>query len=384
MKFHRTFVFLLVSLITVALAGPVLAQDGGEKQGTSTVILQFEKMDVPQEVMDAFYLSLNEQINQQSTMHVVQGGEVTIEELVLTVGCDSQDPSCLASLSDFVDAERMVFGSIQRSEDIYLFSLKMFDFAEQRVVNKISEQTVEGDVGTVKNVIPAIIENFLHGDVGRVEVKVDGGSEPRVYFDGEKMGPAPTILKNLPLGQHVVSVKTSDGEEKKRTVVLRKDQPSRVAFSFGKDPMAGQGGNKGGNQGGDTRAGGPSIVPGLAVTGVGVAGVVFGLVSNLQVNKLNQEAENALSQSDAGETYVRGGELSSSEGNPDEHVSMTKSAGVRAAIGYSVGAVGLGVGGYLLFRALSSNPEGPAAQTAKSLRVAPNKNGVNVGFSVDF
>ena len=376
----RSYVIGLLTLGVVLLTGlPVFGQEGGEQanKGTSTVILKFETMNVSQGLMDDFYVSLNEQLNAQEEMHVVSGGEVTIEELILTVGCDKPDPSCLSGLSDFVDAERMVFGSVQRSEDVYLFSVKMFDFAEERFVRKVEEQTLQGDEAAVKAAIPSIVEGFLHGDVGTLKVSAKGAGEGRVFFDGQKMGLAPTTLENLPLGQHAVTIKTADGEEKTEFVVLRKGETAEVAFDFG-------GGSTGPVASGS--AGEKPPIAGFAAAGAGLVGVAVGIVGQAQNSKYSKQADNLLCGSgDATICSPPGESLSPDEmgARAAEVDQKLSSSATMSVVGYSAGAVGLGVGGYLLFRHYASNPEGkqPAAEV---IRVSPKKGGVQVGVSLDF
>lgn len=368
-------VFVVLGILGI-FAGPAFGEEAGEKakKGTSTVILKFETMNVPQNMMDSFYVDLNEEVNQHSDMHVVSGGEVTIKELVLTVGCDQSDPECLAGLSEYVDAERMVFGSVKRSDDVYLFSVKLFDFAEERFVRQVSEQTVEGDEATVKEAIPAVVENFLYGDVGKLEVDVNGGRDARVYFDGRKMGPAPTTLENLPLGQHAVTVKTPDGVEKTKFVMLRKGRTSKLNFDIGK-------GVKPPPTGGSSD--GPPIL-GYTIGGVGLAGIAVGIIGSVNYTSAKQTA----SDIKCGDSICDppGKSLSPSQRAKlaSETDKKVKSSAIMSIIGYSVGGVGLGVGGYFLYRHFATSPEGPGARAARAIRVTPRRGGLQLGVSIDF
>ena len=383
MKQRKLAIAVAIVGLILLVASPLFAQEDGKKgkkakKGTSTVLLKFETMDVSQDIMDAFYVALNDGVNGHEDMHVVSGGEVTINELILTVGCDKPDPKCLSGLSDYVDAERMVFGSIQRSDDVYLFTAKLFDFAEERFMREVSEQTVEGDKATVKQAIPAMVEGFLYGDVGTLKVSAAKAGGARVFFDGEKMGPAPTTLKNLPLGQHAVTLKTSDGKEETKFVMLRKGSTANVDFQI-----------KGaGSSGGMAKSDKGSPVLGYVATALGLAGLGVGIAGSTQYTKNMGLAEEMQDCSlDNTICSPSGVNLTPSEtGERAETINQRiKTGATMSYVGYSVAGVGLGVGGYLLYRHFSSTPEGSSQQQlSEVLRVTPRANGASVGLSVDF
>lgn len=347
--------------------------DDGEK-GTPTVILKFETMQVSQKIMDAFYLSLNEKINEHSDMRVVPGGEVTIEELSVTVGCNQLNPECLSGLSEYVDAQRMVFGSVERSDDVYLFTIKLFDFAEERFVRQLAERTVEGEPSVVKRAIPAVVESFLYGDVGTLEVAVSNAKAPRVYFDGEKMGPAPTTLQNRPLGQHAVTVKTADGKERTKFVMLRKDEPSTVDFKFeGGGALAGGGG------------GGGLPVAAISSLGIGLVGMTVGTVGGVRWLKFKSDLE---PYQGCGDALCVPSDQTAEETSAAFRETQTKykQSALLANIGWGLGAVGVGVGSYLLVRKYVGGGSGTESEPTalETVRVQPRRGGVSVGFSTSF
>ncbi len=379
MDIQRPIVAALVWTFVCGVASSALAQSDSaaseDKQGTSTVVLQFETSNVSQEIMDAFYLTLNEMIDADPEMHVVSGGEVTIEELSVTVGCDHSEPECLESFQNYVSADRMLFGTVQRSDDVHLFTLKLFDFGEGEFVHTLAERTVEGDRSTVEQAIPAVVESFLHGDVGSLEVTAQNADQARVYFDGEEMGTAPVQLDGLPLGQHAVTVETADGAEKTELVILRNDETETLGFEFDApqpDPAA------------ETRQ--PPVL-GYSVAGAGLAGLVVGIVGSAQNAKFRNQASELRCAGGARTCSPSGEELTSEEvaRRAEETDRKVTSSATMSAVGYSVAAAGLGVGGYLLYRHYSgaSGPEQQPA-VAETLRIAPSPEGVSVGLSLDF
>jgi hypothetical protein len=352
------------------------------QEGASVVILKFEQMDASAEIVRVLEASLAERIESHDDMYVKKGGEVTIGDLALTAGCDVSSIDCMKSLRDFVDADRVVFGSVQQSDNVYLFSMKMFDFAEGRYVAEMTDQTVEGDVSKVKKVIPALVDNFIYGDVGELVVEVTGADSPDLIFDGEKVGLAPTRLENLPLGEHVVTVKTAEGQEDTRTVVLRADEPVTVSFVFETetpvttpDPKTDKSGD------------GPSAVPGWVSIGVGVAGLAVGGFGSFQVVQLENEFDDKVSpQIDPSTEAVRAdADPASVEADADDIAQRAKTAEMMQWIGYGVGAVGLGVGTFFLIRAAGGGESNPSAQANRvEFGVAPTRGGLAASLQLRF
>lgn len=394
MTFYRSAASAAAFALLVTVALPVAAQSDAEgekeaKSGTSTVVLQFKTREVSDEVMDVFYSAVNDGINNFEGTHVVSGGEVTIDELIVTVGCDSPDPDCLAGLNQYVDANRMVFGSVQRSDDVYLFSLKMFDFAEERFVTQVEETTVEGDVSTVKEAIPAVVDRFLYGDIGTAKVDVQGADGANVLFDGQKMGPAPTTLENLPLGQHAVTVET-ESEEETKMVLLERGEEVEVQFDFGEaEPAATAEGPTEGEtttSGGGEKSGSPVL--GFAVTGAGVAAAIVGVVGQVQASSASSELQGIVCGSGEGrylcpdESYDDAAALTD---RVDRLDSQVRTGNALMVAGYSVGVAAMGVGSFLLINHYASGAERePAGSTAKRLRIQPRRGGLELGISLDF
>jgi len=365
---------------------PATAQDSGagDSGGVGTVILNFEKRKVSGDVMETFYESLESTVDASDEMKTVPGGEVTIQEMIVTAGCQEPNAECLSGLGDYVEGQRMIFGSIKRSGEAYLFTFRMFDFAEKKFVRRATEQTVEGDPATVKEAIPGVVEGFIHGDVGTVRVSARGvDGEAKVYFDGERVGTAPTRLEDMPLGQHAITVETASGAEKTKLVILRKDGEASVAFDFVEGVPVGA-------RGTDTGSG-SSPVLGYTAAGVGIAGLVVGIVG--QIENADAVDESEALRCNGGDTICNppgaqqrtAGELAALAEDRDSRVTNTA---VISTVGYSVGLIGLGTGGYLLYRHFSGSSNGgestSKAASVDSVQLRPGPDGVQMGVSLSF
>ncbi len=371
---HRLYAVAVLVLLTLP-ALPAFAQDGkqGDKAGASVVILKFETFNAEQAVMDDFYVAMHDAIEGHPEMRVAPGGDVTINDLILTLGCESANTECLKGLSDFVDGDRIVYGSVQHSEDVYLFSLKMFDFAKGEFIREVSDETIEGDADQVKQGVRPVIAGFLYGDVGKLDVAVNGASDAEIFFDGEKLGVAPTTLDGLPLGEHAVSVRTSDGQKKSKKVMLHRGKMSKVQFNFD------------GASGSEVEE--PAVassknyaVPGWAAVGVGTVGLIAGTIGTVQLGSYDSEAESMI----CGDALCP----SASTDRANKLQSDMDSAFTMSVVGYSVAAVGLAAGGYLLYEAYAgsgaeSAPEQPEAdETDIEPSVSVGADSASVGVRI--
>jgi hypothetical protein len=379
------FVATLAALI--CFASPAAAQEGA-----SVVILKFELLDVPESTRAAFDSALTDAINAAPDMYVKTAGEVNMKDLLLAVGCESPSADCLGGLAEFVDGDRIVFGSVQRSEDVTLFTVRMFDFAESRFIRETVDQTVQGDEAKVKEAIPAIVEGFVYGDTGVLTVNVAGADNAEIFVDGEKVGVAPMTLENLALGERAVSVKTRDGEEQTEKIILRNGQAETVEFAFGSGDMA--------DNGGGEEASGASTVPGWVSIGIGLAGAGLGVYGMLQESSVESDLEARCADGNSFGNVCSGDNAAlGSSAEAAEIQGLIDDGGTARTLqlaGFSVAAVGLVVGGILLYTAYSS--DGGETDTAAAANddsddpavsnvtfgIAPTPDGLSAGFGFSF
>ncbi|MBA2663010.1 MAG: hypothetical protein H0U74_12000 [Bradymonadaceae bacterium] len=328
-------------------------------KSSSVVVLKFSASGVAQEVMDLFYLELHEHIRAHERMHVAAGGEVTINDLMLMAGCESPSPECLVGLSDFVEGDRIVFGSVQKQGDVHSFDAQMFDFAEGGFVREIVDFKLRGDSRQIQYEIPAVVEALLYGDAGKLRVNITGSGTPRIFVNGMEKGRAPLVIEDLPLGEVVVVARGDDGSEQTETVALRRIQTAEVGFAFEDAVAAPPAVNKANAY----------LIPAVIVTGVGVAGMVVGVLGHTQLSSLEEEASLFVN----GRSAIDGTEVT----RADDLQSSMNSAHTMRIVGYSIGAAGLVAGGVLLVKAFSSGDSGDRAPQANATPVDASKSRIS-------
>ncbi|MEZ4460367.1 MAG: hypothetical protein R3E66_11705 [bacterium] len=343
-----------------------------QKSGASVVILKFDRFNVPDDIMATFDKELSRAVEENDETYVKPGGELTIQDLALTAGCESPTVDCLSGLRDLVDADQIIFGSVQRSDDVFLFTIRNFDFGEGDFIREVNDQTVKGTNDEVREAIPAIVENFIFGPVGKLEVTLSGVKSAELFINGEKMGVAPTTLENLPLGEHVVMVRSDDGKEESQTVILRHNAMETLSFDLDSASPVSDSGER------------MSPAIGWAVVGVGLAAIGFGVYETLEVGRVDDDFD-ALCAREGNVCEGSNAALkdAATAAEADDLKSQGSTAKTLQLVGFSVGGAAALVGGYLLYKAYSGADEEAAASNMR-FGVSPTADGAAASFQANF
>jgi len=366
----QRIVLVLISLATLFISNTAFAQDDTAR----VVVLKFETFDVSEPVMKTFYSALEESIDEHPTKVVAEGGEVTINEMMVTIGCESPSPECLAQLADFIEGDQILFGSVQRSENIHLFTIRIFDLRTGEFESEVEDQTVEGDEATVSQAIPALIDSLLYGDVGKLNVNINGADDAEVYFDGKLVGKAPAQLTDLPLGEHAVSLRTPDGREETKKVILKRGEPSTLVFNFEevKDP-------------GSAKPPNFMRVGGFASVGVGVLSVALGVQQRVKRNNIDEQAQN---ESVLADDRITEDEQEQAQVLYDRYDPMMQTAHRNYLLGVGIGAALIGTGAALIVLSKGSDTPPAEAKTKKlkniGIGIAPSRAGAAAGLTFEF
>ncbi|RAL23650.1 hypothetical protein DL240_05685 [Lujinxingia litoralis] len=327
------------------------------------VVLRFAERDVDQAVMDQFYTELQTQLEDTGEMTLAPGGEVTIDDLIMMGGCSAPDEACLSGMQDFVAGQRLVYGSVQRAEDVHMFSLYLFDFETGTFLHRVEEQTLKGDDAWIQAGIPAVIEHLLYGRSAQVEVQVEGSATAALSINGRPAGQGSTTLRELPPGEAVIVASLAGGEEFSERVILRRGENPALRFVFapalGSDaePVASRG----------------SLLPGVGVAALGVAGLVVGVLGQTQLSALESDAEQLVNGRNAlaAEEVSRASEL---------QAQMDRAHTLRV-VGFSAGGVALAAGGFLIVRTLGGDTN---ESQGMSWDVDIRKDRVGASLRLDF
>ncbi len=350
-----TFATVLFGMLSTAAA---------DQQGV--VIVDFETFDVDEALLERFYDHVEAVLDDHDQLSKQEIGQVTMDELMLMAGCDAPHEECLTAVGDLVDGDQLLFGSIERSEDVHMFTMSLFDFQSGEFEREISDQTLQGDADWLADGMPAVVEHLLYGATATVDVQIDGASDAEVQVNGESAGTGSVTVEDVAPGEVSVVATAGDDEQQERFIV-RHDEEKTVEFSFEEviadidDPDAA-----------------PSLVPGLAVGGAGVAATVLGFVGQAQLAGADARADSLIDGRGAVDADQHS-ELQEIEGE------LTRANTMRW-IGFSAGAIGLAGGGFLLYQAFTHDADADSIASERDLRidVGASDEGVSAGFRLSF
>ncbi len=371
----RRLLPLLLTALAVSFGFSATAAADEEADAEQrVVIVDFEMVNVDDEVMDQFYGRLRNVLADLEGMRIASGGNVSMSDLLLMVGCDEPTSDCLSMAADFVDGDLLLYGSVQRSDDVHMFSISLFDFAGAEIVKEVSDRTLRGDDQWLAEGIPAVIEHFAFGETASLQVNVSGADDAEVKVNGQVVGAGTTHVEGLAPGEAVVAVTGPDGAEHQERIILRHDHESEVNFSV--DPSVADIDRPDGDMS-------PMLIPGLAASGLGVVGLVIGLVGQSQLSGAESEANTLVS----GRSAIEADQLSRAQQLQND---MNTANTMRIA-GFSAGGLSLIAGGALLYMAFSGDSSQGASDdlAGSSLRLvdvdlSANADGVGAGLRFRF
>ena len=317
----------LVLLICLSFSANLFAE--------SVAVLLTDGEGVEKEKFDE---ELLKQLQEHPDFEMKERREIGIADLILGAGCSTPDEECMAQLADIVEADRLVFAKVNNDEKIA--SVRIYDFSDNAFVAEMNKVKFD-DTDDIR----LKIQDLLYGKIGQIFVDVSGSSA-EVFLDGGSVGMAPATLKKLSLGKHTILVRSSDGVEKTKKVILQPGEPAQL--SFGLEPVD---------------SGEPSkivkLLPGIGVLALGVGGIVFGAIQSSEIQGRQDRLDEVLKDEIFNDNVISEEEK---DRLPPDFTAVHKendasSAGTLQWVGYGVGIVGIGLGSYLLYSALGESAE---------------------------
>lgn len=362
---------LTVGAVSLGFFGSVSSAHAADTD--HVVIVDFDVTNVDEATVEELYSHLRRIVSDGDSMEVTETGGVSMDDMLLMAGCDASDPACLAMLGDFIDGDRLLFGSMEQQGEELKISMVLFNFETGEIAREITDQSLSVDAEWFSDGLEAVVYHFMHGKTASLTVSLPDDPEARVRVNGEAVGTGTTTVDEVAPGEVVVMVMASDGTEKTQRLLVRHNESAEIELSF--DPSVAE------VDAPATGDPGPSVVPGLAASGVGVASLIFGFVAQSQLSSARSEANTMASE------HPNGFERDEQATRANELQSDMNRAHTMRYIGWSGGAIGLGAGSFLIFRALTAGPsadDGGLSQRSLDLDVGASSDGINAGIRFGF
>lgn len=153
-----------LALPTTAVAAPVVLGLEGEEDKTADVVTGALRKE----------LSSRGEMGEQ---------EMSLLELKLTMGCEGNDPACIAEGGSTLGVDEMIYGSIDAKGDGYVIKLERLAVGDQKVVGSTSLEVTPADIGagklekTAKKLIDGVYGIAPEPDPAVPVAPVAGGGE---------------------------------------------------------------------------------------------------------------------------------------------------------------------------------------------------------------
>jgi len=233
----------------VALACAALSPALASAQTTVTVLgLQSAAADedVARQMTDALRQAAESATARGGLLHT--GRENDLGQLMIAFGCDEPDDACLAQISEGMNSQRLIFGSVERrggrQGSGYAVTLAFFDRDAGRVLRSLQE-VVPDSATSLQGLIPLASRYYtaLTGGVVRGELAIRCAvSGATVEVNGRAVGTTgdePIVLRDLEPGEAAVSVRRDGYEPFEQRVEIEPGQMAELDVQL--EPAAEEG-----------------------------------------------------------------------------------------------------------------------------------------------
>ena len=365
---------------------PAAAAQGSPKQSGRVKLLKLDRQGADDKVVTLTETTLESALKSMPGMQWTPRGQVGLNELYITIGCSDLGIVCRKRLQAVLKTDILVFGSVLSSGKLHTLRYAAVDLRTGAYAFKTVGLDVKGQGPELDWKVPAAIDGHLFGDVGSMQVTLEGGMRGQVMLDKTILGVGSNTYDKLPLGKHDVQIVLKDGRRlPPKAVMLRRGVTSRVVFKAPTLIASKDGGGRHGRgdeqRGGDEpepinikrRGGNAQAIAGWVGVGAGVLLVGVGAWQHVQLGGLEDDAATRY----GGRRGVTLDEATDVRQRQDEMDATV----TRRNLFMGLGAVGLITGATLLLTSGSSE-SAPAALGGDGWHVDVRPQAGGAGVSV--
>ncbi|MGM0557979.1 MAG: PEGA domain-containing protein [Myxococcota bacterium] len=194
--------FLTFCLVVGGFASPAFAQDSDK---ADVAVLNLEGDNVDDQLLKTLTAVLRNEAQKRDDFDVNQSS-ITLSEVLVVLGCGTPNPTCLKQAAEQVDAEILVYGSVEKKDERYEVDVEVFDAAQKEITQRV--------VRTLKTDDPVVefreqVRKLFVEEPGDDETRVQIGSNvegAKIRIKGTVVGTTPLERKGLPPGRYDIEV----------------------------------------------------------------------------------------------------------------------------------------------------------------------------------
>jgi hypothetical protein len=197
--FLRLLRFALLCLVCVVMPTTARAQ-------RTTMVLGVDTPGSLTGQRARLHRELREGVEQSGVYVVHDASDMLLDEVEAVMACDEGlTPTCLASFAEFVDAEYLLWGTLEAGDGAPVLDVVLF---EARTRTRTRQWTLEVPPSRGPHALPVRLAGLL-GDAPVVEIR--SARPAQVWIDGVPRGAAPLLTAELQPGPHEVLLNFGDG-----------------------------------------------------------------------------------------------------------------------------------------------------------------------------
>lgn len=387
----RRAVMWATTLIVMMCASQAFAQGA-----RSMAVLNIEGDGVDRDTADTLSAVVRSEAQQIAEYQVVNATPINLSEVVVLLGCDVTDVSCLNQAAEQLDASVLIYGSIVKEGNDHRLRLAIFD-ARKLVISHRMQEVITGSNDLVFDARQEIEAFFKKVRQDQIAAKLTISSNVRgasVLLNGESSGTTPLDELLVPPGSYKIEVKKEGFTEWSAELELGERANMKLSASLKPLPAAAKTVVK--QDPVKTTTTTPSPTTGSSSnsgTGAGLGeqldvrkprkGVNVGAISLLSIGavSLGVSAVYGVRMQQLSDDLNRraaNGELTPSERDEGIEQGLGFQRTHRVLLG--VGAVGVLAGGVWLVTDLSRRDERKPVVQQLRLHVAPDRVGASVSW----
>jgi hypothetical protein len=235
---------LLVALATLILSVPTLCAQEGNQDDASTInvaVLNLEGDGVDAKLLETLTAVLRNEAQQHGGYDIVNQSPINLSEIVVVLGCDTNNPQCLEQAADQLDARVLIYGRVEKVEQAHKVTIEVFNTTSgtstQRLVHTLTNEA--DPVVAFRRQIQSMFNPDAAGETTQLTIgaSITGA---KIRLNDTMIGTAPLERKGLPPGTYEVEV-YQDGYASWRTSVeLSEGSDVRLWAPLEKTPGADQ------------------------------------------------------------------------------------------------------------------------------------------------
>lgn len=219
---------LLALLVTLFVAVPAVhAQDSGE--AINVAVLNLEGDGVDKKLLETLTSVLRNEAQQYSDYDIVNQSPINLSEIVVVLGCDTNNPTCLKQAAQQLDARVLIYGSVEKVEQAHTVTIEVFDANTAKVEQRLVRTLVNKDdpVIAFRKQIQSLFGSQKATEGTRLQIgsNVEGAA---VRVNETMIGTAPVERKGLPPGTYSVEVSKKGYETWKVSIELTEGADIRL------------------------------------------------------------------------------------------------------------------------------------------------------------